>query len=265
MHFSYIRRMKHESGYHFAGIIPARYASSRFPGKPLVRIGNKTMVQRVYEQAAKSLETVYVATDDERIYYSVISNGGKAVMTSPNHQSGTDRCAEAVEKIMHETGQRIDIVVNIQGDEPFIKPEQIDLIKSCFKDGNVGIATLIRKVTPDEDLFNSNHPKVIIDVNGDAIYFSRAAIPFVRDAEPSDWIKKYVFYKHIGLYAYKTEMLRIITRLPGSPLETAESLEQNRWIENGLRIRTAVTEWENISIDTPDDLKGVLDNGNHFM
>ncbi len=256
--------MKNISAYQFAGIIPARYSSSRFPGKPLVRIGDKTMVQWVHDQACKSLDVVYVATDDDRIFNSVINAGGKAVMTSPEHQSGTDRCAEAVEKIMHETGIKIDIVVNIQGDEPFIRPEQIDLLKACFNDKRVEIATLIRKAAPGEDLFNQNQPKVIIDSLGDAIYFSRSAIPFIRDCEPEEWTKKHVFYKHIGLYAYTTKTLKRITSLPRSPLEIAESLEQNRWIENGYRIRTAVTEWGSIGIDTPDDLTRALENRHHF-
>ncbi len=257
--------MKDISGYQFAGIIPARYASTRFPGKPLVMIGEKTMIQRVYDQACKSLEVVYVATDDESIFNSVVMSGGKAVMTSPDHKSGTDRCQEAVERIMRETGFRIDIVVNIQGDEPFIRPEQIDLLKSCFEDKVVEIATLIRKTASGEDIFNQNQPKVIVDSAGDAIYFSRSAIPFIRDCEPPAWTKKHFFYKHIGLYAYKTETLKKITSLPRSFLEIAESLEQNRWIENGFRIRTTVTEWESTGIDTPDDLKKALENRDHFM
>ena len=244
--------------YQFAGIIPARYASKRFPGKPLVMIGDKTMVQRVYEQANRSIDFVYVATDDTRIYDVVVKFGGNAVMTSPEHPSGTDRCAEAVDRIMDQTGKIIDIVVNIQGDEPFIKPEQIDLLKSCFEDKKVEIATLVRNTAPGEDIFNPNHPKVIVDSAGDAIYFSRAAIPFIRDCETAEWSKKHVFFKHIGLYAYTTDALKKITKLPSSPLERAESLEQNRWIENGFRIRTAVTEWESISIDTLDDLQRVI-------
>ena len=201
----------------FAGIIPARFASSRFPGKPLAMIGNKSMIQRVYEQACKSLNLVYVATDDKRIYDAVMDFGGKAVMTSPDHQSGTDRCAEAADLIEAETGMKIDIVINIQGDEPFIKPEQIDLVKDCFRDENVEIATLIRKAEPGEDIFNPNQPKVIINTDGDAIYFSRAAIPFIREAEKSEWTRKHIFYKHIGLYAYRTETLRKITRLARAP------------------------------------------------
>jgi 3-deoxy-manno-octulosonate cytidylyltransferase (CMP-KDO synthetase) len=247
--------MKAKSLLLFAGIIPARYASSRFPGKPLAIIGNKPMIQRVYEQASKSLDIVYVATDDKRIYDAVSDFGGKPLMTSSDHQSGTDRCAEAVDLIAGETGLQIDVVVNIQGDEPFIKPEQIDLVKECFTDENVQIATLVRKTEPGEDIFNPNQPKVILNSEGDAIYFSRAAIPFVREADKGEWSKKHVFFKHIGLYAYRTETLKMITLLARSPLEISESLEQNRWIENGFRIRTAVTLWESIGIDTPDDLE----------
>lgn len=239
----------------FAGIIPARYASSRFPGKPLVLIGDKPMIQRVYEQARKSLEIVWVATDDKRIFDAVLDFGGKAIMTSPDHLSGTDRCAEAVTRINRETGRKIDIVINIQGDEPFIKPEQIILLTECFNDKSVELATLVRKVEPGEDVFNPNQPKVILNLKGDAIYFSRAAIPFVRDCEKVDWSKNHVFYKHPGLYAYRSETLKKITLLPRSPLEITESLEQNRWIENGYRIRTAVTTWQSIGIDTPDDLE----------
>lgn len=213
------------------------------------------MIQRVYEQANKSIGIVYVATDDLRIYDAVMSFGGKVVMTSADHQSGTDRCAEAVDLIEGETGRKIDIVINIQGDEPFIKPEQIDLVKDCFSDENVQIATLVRKAVPGEDIFNPNQPKVILNCEGDAIYFSRAAIPFIREADRREWTRKHNFYKHIGLYAYRTETLKQITRLARSPLEISESLEQNRWIENGHRIRTAVTIWESVGIDTPEDLE----------
>jgi len=256
--------MKSAPHYNFACIIPARYASSRFPGKPLALIGNKPMIQRVYEQACKSTGLVYVATDDNRIYSTVIDFGGKAIMTSPDHQSGTDRCAEAVTGIMQETGELIDIVINIQGDEPFVKPEQIDILMNCFSGESVEIATLIRRCDSGEDIFNPNQPKVIINTDKDAIYFSRAAIPFIRDAEKSLWPVKHIYYKHIGLYAYRTETLKTITKLPRSPLEISESLEQNRWIENGFRIRTAVTLWENIGIDTPDDLEKANLLLNHF-
>jgi 3-deoxy-manno-octulosonate cytidylyltransferase (CMP-KDO synthetase) len=247
--------MKEEKQNNFVGIIPARYASSRFPGKPLALIGNKPMIQRVYEQAGKSLDLVYVATDDKRIYEAVLNFSGKAIMTSPDHQSGTDRCAEAVTLIKNESGISPDIVINIQGDEPFIKPEQINLLKLCFTSESVEIATLIRKVEKGEDIFNPNQPKVIINTEGNALYFSRAAIPYMRDTEISKWSEKHVYYKHIGLYAYRTQVLKKITLLPRSPLEISESLEQNRWLENGFNIRTAVTLWESIGIDTPDDLE----------
>lgn len=239
----------------YAGIIPARFASSRFPGKPLAMIGKRPMIQRVYEQASKSLNLVYVATDDERIHEAVLKFGGKSVMTSSAHQSGTDRCAEAIDSIAAETGAEVDVVINIQGDEPFIRPEQIDLVRDCFANENVQIATLIRKAEPGEDIFNPNQPKVIINSEGDAIYFSRAAIPFIREVDKNEWTKRHIFYKHIGLYGYRAETLKKITRLARTPLEISESLEQNRWIENGYRIRTAVTIWESVGIDTPDDLE----------
>jgi 3-deoxy-manno-octulosonate cytidylyltransferase (CMP-KDO synthetase) len=247
--------MSKELTLQFAGIIPARYASSRFPGKPLALIGNKPMVQRVYDQASKLLPQVWIATDDKRIFDVVSDFGGKVIMTSPDHLSGTDRCAEAITKIMAESGNKIDVVVNIQGDEPFIKPEQISLLMECFSDENVELATLVRKVVPGEDIFNPNQPKVILNLIGDAIYFSRAAIPYLRDAENSLWSKMHTYYKHIGLYAYRTETLKKITRLSRSSLEISESLEQNRWLENGYHIRTAITDWESIGIDTPDDLE----------
>ena len=218
------------------------------------------MIQRVYEQACKSLENIFVATDDERIYNAVLNFGGKALMTSPDHKSGTDRCAEAAMIISGEKGNKTDVIVNIQGDEPFIRPEQINLLLSCFNDNSVEIATLVRKVRTGEDIFNPNHPKVVIAVNGDAIYFSRSVIPYVRDSEPTTWSGNHNYYKHIGLYAYRIDTLMKITALPQSPLEKAESLEQNRWLENGFRIRTAVTEWESNCIDTPEDLANVNNN-----
>ena len=257
--------MKNVTGYQFAAIIPARYASTRFPGKPLSMIGNKSMIRRVYEQALKSIDLVYVATDDQRIFEAAIKFGANVVMTSPDHPSGTDRCAEAVRKIMDETGITIDVVVNVQGDEPFIKPEQIDLLKSCFEDKNTELATLVRETSPGDDIFNPNQPKVILDFEGNAIYFSRAAIPFIRDSEPSEWTEKHVFYKHLGMYAYRTDTLKKITKLPRSPLEKAESLEQNRWIENGYKIRCAVTIWESFGIDTPEDLVKAIRLTDHFI
>jgi 3-deoxy-manno-octulosonate cytidylyltransferase (CMP-KDO synthetase) len=246
--------MKANSEILFAGVIPARYSSSRFPGKPLTLIGNKTMIQRVFEQATKSLNLVYVATDDERIYKSVLNFGGKAVMTSPDHQSGTDRCAEAADLIEAETGRRIDVIINIQGDEPFIHPEQIDLLKGCFISSKVKIATLIRKSEP-EDLFNPAEAKVILNKFGDALYFSRAAIPYLRGAEGDEWSTKHTYYTHVGMYAYRSETLKSITQLACSSLEIAESLEQNRWLENGIRIRTAITSLGSMCVDTPEDLE----------
>jgi 3-deoxy-manno-octulosonate cytidylyltransferase (CMP-KDO synthetase) len=238
-----------------AGIIPARYASSRFPGKPLALLGDRTMIQRVYEQALKSLEFVFVATDDERIRESVLNFGGNIIMTSPEHKSGTDRCCEAVSKIESERDIKIDVVINIQGDEPFIKPGQIDLLVSCFDDDSVEIATLIRKVQPGESLTNINQTKVVVAVNGDAIYFSRAIIPFMRDIDINEWSFRHCYLKHLGIYGYRTDTLKKLTSLNRSSLEIAESLEQNRWLENGYRIRTAVTDWESIGIDTPEDLE----------
>jgi 3-deoxy-manno-octulosonate cytidylyltransferase (CMP-KDO synthetase) len=246
--------MKTNSRLLFAGVIPARYASSRFPGKPLAMIGNKPMIQRVFEQASKSLKLVYVATDDERIYSAVMNFGGKAVMTSSDHYSGTDRCAEAADLIEAETKEKINVIINIQGDEPFIQPEQIELLKDCFSGNEVKIATLIRK-SDQEDLFNPAEAKVIVNKDGDALYFSRAAIPFLRGTEETEWALKHVYYTHVGMYAYRFETLKIITRLACSPLEMAESLEQNRWLENGIRIRTAITSLGSMCVDTPDDLE----------
>ena len=247
--------MEKDQQIRFAGIIPARYASSRFPGKPLAMLGNKTMIRRVYEQASQALDQTFVATDDARIYEAVKAFGGNVIMTSPHHMSGTDRCAEAVIKIQKETGFEIDVAINIQGDEPFIKPQQITVLKDCFEQSEVEIATLIRQCEKGEDIFNPNQPKVIINKEGYAIYFSRATIPYLRDIEKEKWADNHPYFKHIGLYAYRTGALRQITSLKRSSLEIAESLEQNRWIESGFRIKTALTSWESIGIDTPEDLE----------
>lgn len=243
----------------FAAIIPARYASTRFPGKPLVMIGSKPMIRRVYEQASVVAEIVWVATDDQRIYDTVKNFGGKVVMTSPDHRSGTDRCAEALEIITRESGNSIDVILNIQGDEPFIQPAQIRLLMSCFRDDSVQIATLVRKVGEEEDISNPNQVKAILDKDANAIYFSRSPIPYFRGADIREWTRNHVYYKHLGLYAYTADALNTITTLGQSPLEIAESLEQNRWIENGLKIRTAITDHESLSIDTPDDLRRALE------
>ncbi len=242
----------------FIGIIPARYASTRFPGKPLVNINGKTMIQRVYEQSKKTLEVVYVATDDQRIVEEVNRFGGNVVTTSENHQSGTDRLAEAIELIQNDLNQKFDVVVNIQGDEPFIQPEQIEEIKSCFNDQTTEIATLVKAIESSEDIFNENKPKVVLDKNMNAIYFSRSPIPFLRNTKKSDWLNHHTFYRHIGMYAYKTEILQKLTKIKRSSLEIAESLEQLRWIENGYKIKTGKTNFDSFGVDTPEDLERIL-------
>ncbi len=238
------------------GIIPSRYASTRFPGKPLIDIHGKSMIQRVYEQAKKagSLSEVYVATDDKRIMEHVRSFGGNVVMTAVNHQSGTDRCFEAINEIQGIA----DVVINIQGDEPFIHPEQIDLVASCFNSPDVEIATLAMKMKTSADLFNPNIPKVIINKNKEAIYFSRQAIPHIRGMEQSEWMNHFTFYKHIGIYAYTVKALKEITSLKQSSLELAEALEQLRWIENGYKIKIEITDFESVAVDAPEDLKKLV-------
>ncbi len=233
------------------GIIPARYASTRFPGKPLVQIHGKSMIQRVYEQASKAsgLAEVIVATDDERIAEEVTSFGGNFIITAGHHQSGTDRCAEVANSL-----PGFDAVINIQGDEPYIEPGQIELLISCFEDKEVQLATLVKKIYTEEELFNVNIPKVLLNTSQQAIYFSRQTIPYIRTAEKEFWIEKHQFYKHIGIYGYTYSALQAITKLIPSSLELAESLEQLRWIENGFRIQTRITTVDTIAIDTPDDL-----------
>lgn len=245
----------------FLAIIPARYASRRFPGKPLVLINGKIMVQRVYEQASKVFSQVYVATDDERILKAVEAFGGKVVMTLKKHTSGTDRCAEAADKIFQKTGANFDIVVNIQGDEPFIQVEQLNEIKKCFNSKRTQIATLVKPINNRDDITNPNKPKVVISKKNEAIYFSRSPIPFVRGKNQTNWIKKHLFYKHIGLYAYRYDVLKKITLLPQGILERAESLEQLRWLENGYKIKVAYTEYESLSVDTPKDLEKIKQIG----
>lgn len=247
--------MNNPNSTRFTCIIPARYASSRFPGKPLALIGGKTMIRRVFEQASRVSASVFVATDDSRIADEVLSFGGDFVMTSPDHRSGTDRCSEAAALIEAKTGSPIDIVINLQGDEPFIREEQIRLLMDCFNDREVTIATLIRKVEKGEELFSPNQPKVVTDINGYAIYFSRSVIPYFRGVESEQWSNLHTYYKHLGIYGFRRAVLDKITRLTQSGLEIAEALEQNRWIENGYRIKTAVTPWESIGIDTPADLE----------
>lgn len=237
----------------FIGIIPARYASTRFPAKPLALLGGKTVIQRVYEQVAGVLDEAYVATDDERIEQAVKEFGGKVVMTSVNHKSGTDRCYEAYTKV----GSGYDVVVNIQGDEPFIQPSQLEAIKNCFNDPSTDIATLVKPFTSADGfkaLENVNSPKVVVNKNMNALYFSRSIIPYQRNKDKTDWLAGHTYYKHIGLYAYRAEVLKQITSLPQSSLEVAESLEQLRWLENGYSIKVGISEVETIGIDTPQDL-----------
>ncbi|MFN0015425.1 MAG: 3-deoxy-manno-octulosonate cytidylyltransferase [Saprospiraceae bacterium] len=238
------------------GIIPARWASTRFPGKPLTMIAGKSMIQRVCEQAGSAtlLDQVVVATDDERIREHVLAFGGTALMTRPDHPSGTDRCAEVAAQF-----PQAKIVLNIQGDEPFVQPEQIDLLaKTLLKQPRFSIATLAKKIDQPEMLNNPNAVKVVFSQKHGAIYFSRHPVPFVRDALPENWLEGQAFYKHIGLYAYRRNTLLRIARLQPTPLERAESLEQLRWLENGLRIAVAITDLETIGIDTPEDLQKVL-------
>ncbi len=245
--------MREEISKDFIGIIPARYASTRFPGKPLVKIGDKSMIQRVYEQVSSVLDCVFVATDDIRIADSVREFGGNVVMTSENHKSGTDRCREAYEK----TGTGRKIIINIQGDEPFIQPSQIESICACFENPETQIATLVKPflaTDKSEMLFNPNSPKVVVNKNMEAMYFSRSVIPYNRGAETDNWLKSHVYYKHIGMYAYRADVLKEITQLPQSSLELTESLEQLRWLENGYKIKVGITHIETIGIDTPKDL-----------
>lgn len=234
----------------FIAVIPARYASSRFPGKPLARLGGKYVIERVYEEVAKALDEVWVATDDSRIYDVVEGFGGKVVMTRSDHKSGTDRIAEAVNTINSDA----DVVVNVQGDEPFIHRSQIDEVCRCFDDPQTQIATIGKYFATMDEVNNPNSPKIIVDNNGYALLFTRATVPFVRGVPNEQWLEHYPYLKHLGLYAYRKDVLSQITRLPMSTLEKAESLEQLRWLQNGYRIKVGITDVETIGIDTPADL-----------
>jgi 3-deoxy-manno-octulosonate cytidylyltransferase (CMP-KDO synthetase) len=242
-------------------LIPARYGSTRFPGKPLSMIHGKSMIQRVYEQANSVIEDVWVATDDIRIEADIKRFGGKCIITSSEHESGTDRLAEAIESIPN--GMKFDVVVNVQGDEPFIASEQISQLVELFKNPETQIATLIKPITSYEDICNPNKPKVVVDAEFRAIYFSRSAIPYLRDVEPSNWHKNHTFYKHIGIYAYRPKVLLEITEIERSLLEIAENLEQLRWIEHNYCIKTAVTNHESPSVDTPEDLEAIVSSGKY--
>lgn len=247
------------------GVIPARYASSRFPGKPLVVINGKTMIQRVYEQAIQcnKLEKVIVATDNEAICGHVRSFHGNVLMTRERHTSGTERCLEVVEKL-RKAGETYDYVINIQGDEPFIEPDQISKLADCFDNRQIQIATLIKKISLMEELVSQNVVKVVVDKQGYALLFSRSIIPFVRGKDQQEWLSAAVFYKHIGIYGYQTSVLEEIFALPVSELECAESLEQLRWLDNGYKIKTQLTEYESVAIDSPADLLKIINTTGTF-
>ena len=234
----------------FIGIIPARYASTRFPGKPLAILGGKPVSQRVYEQVVSVLGEAYVATDDDRIFQAVEQFGGRAVMTRNDHKSGTDRIEEAAQKLHTDA----DVIINVQGDEPFIQKSQLETVKHLFDDPQTQIATLGKPFESMEAVENPNSPKIVTDINGYALYFSRSVIPYIRGKEQTEWLQHFPFLKHIGLYAYRREVLSQITKLPQSPLEIAESLEQLRWLQNGYRIKVGLTNVETVGIDTPEDL-----------
>ena len=238
----------------YIAIIPARYASTRFPGKPLAMLGGKPVIQRVWEQVSSVVDAAVVATDDERIAQAVESFGGRAIMTSPNHKSGTDRCWEAYQK----QGEEFDVVINVQGDEPFIAHSQLRAIMACFEDENTDIATLVKPFAEEDGLSaleNPNSPKVVLDNDSCAVYFSRSVIPYLRGVEREAWLKHHTFYKHIGMYAFRRDVLGEVTALPQSTLEKAESLEQLRWLENGYKIGVGISDVETVGIDTPEDLE----------
>ena len=238
----------------YIAIIPARYASTRFPGKPLAMLDGKPVIQRVWEQVSSVVDAAVVATDDERIAQAVESFGGRAIMTSPDHKSGTDRCWEAYQK----QGEEFDVVINVQGDEPFIAHSQLRAIMACFEDENTDIATLVKPFAEEDGLAaleNPNSPKVVLDNNSCAVYFSRSVIPYLRGVEREEWLKHHTFYKHIGMYAFRRDVLGEVTSLPQSILEKAESLEQLRWLVIGYKIGVGISDVETVGIDTPEDLE----------
>ena len=238
----------------FIAIIPARYGSTRFSGKPLATLAGKTVIERVYEQVSKAIDNVIVATDDKRIFDHVTNFGGRAVMTGSQHRSGTDRCWEAYQI----NGGNEDIIINVQGDEPFIHPEQIETVMQCFNQASTDIATLVKPFDKNgsyEELANPNSVKVVFDLNMHALYFSRSVIPHLRGVDQALWPSSYQYFTHLGMYAYRSSALRDITAMTQSSLETNESLEQLRWLENGLRIKVGITSHSSIGIDTPQDLE----------
>jgi 3-deoxy-manno-octulosonate cytidylyltransferase (CMP-KDO synthetase) len=238
------------------GIIPARYASTRLPGKPLADILGKSMLQRVYEQSSKSkfLKRVVVATDDERIFDHVKSFGGEVMMTAENHPSGTDRCWDAAQQI----NETFEYVINVQGDEPFINPQQIDELASVLQDGNIELATQMVAVNSYDLLVDKGEVKIVLNKNNEAMYFSRSIIPFIKNVDEKDWLQQHTYYRHVGMYAYRKDILESITKLPVSSLEKAESLEQLRWIENGFKIKCVVTQYDSHCVDTPEDLEKAI-------
>jgi 3-deoxy-manno-octulosonate cytidylyltransferase (CMP-KDO synthetase) len=240
-------------------VIPARFNSTRFPGKPLADLGGKPVIQWVYEHACEVFNTVIVATDDIRISEAIGKFGGKVVMTLASHQSGTERCAEAVRIAEEQFAATFDAVVNIQGDEPFIQPSQLKLVEACIARPDAQIATLVRPLLDRQELFDPNKPKVVLNRKGEAIYFSRSVIPYIRGIDAPDWPDHHNYFIHIGLYAFRRDILDAITILEGAPLETAESLEQLRWIENGYRISVEITDFESFGIDTPEDLAKAIE------
>ena len=247
------------------GIIPARYGSKRLPGKPLAMIKGKTMIQRVYEQALKCklIDDLVVATDDASIFSHVIDFGGKAIITSDNHHSGTDRCYEAA-CLLNVTNPD-DIIINIQGDEPYINPEQISELINCFKAGEAEIATLVKKIKDNEEIFNTSKPKVVINNKKEALYFSRSPLPYLRDVATGLWAEQHPYLKHIGLYGFRFEALKKISSLSPSSLEIAEGLEQLRWLENGFIIQTEITQYESVSVDTLEDLEKLNNSSDDFL
>lgn len=246
----------------FIAIIPSRYGSSRFPGKPLADIAGKPMIQRVYEQVIQAVDEVWVATDDERIETTVRGFGGKVMMTSLDHRSGTDRCAEAVRKVSKETGRDFDVVINVQGDEPFVQPGQITILQRPFiEEQDTEIATLIQRIRETEVLFNPAEAKVALDIHGNAMFFSRLPIPMGFKSEQSEWISNFRYYCHVGIYAYRTDILEKLSKLPEGLLEKAESLEQLRWLENGYKIKTEITDHATVGIDTPEELRKIIAEG----
>lgn len=240
------------------GIIPARYTSTRLPGKPLVDLGGQSMIQRVIGQAQQSVVSrVVVATDDERILEHVLGFGGEAVLTSPHHPSGTDRVWDAYQQL----NTSADCIINIQGDEPFIQPSQINALVQLFAQAQPPqLATLVKPVLTEEELFSSHLPKVVLDTTRHALYFSRHPLPYQRQHPQENWLQHHRYLRHIGLYGYRPDILAEITQLRPSPLEVAESLEQLRWLEHGYRILTAETELETIGIDTPEDVTRALNH-----